>query len=366
MDGPKLRKRCRHGRGLARPAATRAWRACGCVWGVDLTVDGVRSWHPLGPDERRARVALHRLVADLEEGVATRPHPGLGFSEVADRWIAALQADVDTKPATLANRQSCITHLKRWFGDIPIPAIQQDHLNRFVASMLQARAKNTVAGAVSTLRVILRWAAQQGVERPRLDFDGVTPRASQRKPGHTVAELVRVLDALPEVWAHAAEFALLTGLRMGEILALTVDDVDGTRVRVDGTWNRRRERGTTKTEAGTRVVTLSPRAVEIVRARVAAVASSPDRRLWPYVLSTAGDALREGMRAAGVYRRGYGWHSLRHAHTAILNEGGVSLRDAAARLGHGPNFAQSLAYGWASEQVDASVVDDVVTRHVGS
>ena len=42
----------------------------------------------------------------------------------------------------------------------------------------------------------------------------------------------------------------------------------------------------------------------------------------------------------------------------------MSIRDAAARLGHGANYAQSLAYGWAREQIDAGVVDVAVERHV--
>ena len=74
-------------------------------------------------------------------------------------------------------------------------------------------------------------------------------------------------------------------------------------------------------------------------------------------------AMTKAMRAAGVHIQGKGWHAFRHAHIALLNESGVSLRDSAARLGHGANYAQSLAYGWASEQVDATAVDAAVKRH---
>ena len=80
-------------------------------------------------------------------------------------------------------------------------------------------------------------------------------------------------------------------------------------------------------------------------------------------LHAAGDALRDAMRAAGVYKKGKGWHQFRHAHMALLNESNIGIRDAAARVGHGANYAQSLAYGWASEQVDATAVDAAIERH---
>lgn len=67
--------------------------------------------------------------------------------------------------------------------------------------------------------------------------------------------------------------------------------------------------------------------------------------------------------ASGIHRPGRGWHSLRHAHAALLNELGGSLRDAAARLGHGANTAQTMAYGWAAEHAGVDGLDDLVTRH---
>jgi hypothetical protein len=56
-----------------------------------------------------------------------------------------------------------------------------------------------------------------------------------------------------------------------------------------------------------------------------------------------------------------GWHTLRNAHASLLDRAGVSLRDAAARMGHGPNFAMTLAYGVAVEAGDATALD--VVRH---
>ena len=44
-----------------------------------------------------------------------------------------------------------------------------------------------------------------------------------------------------------------------------------------------------------------------------------------------------------------GWHTIRNAHASLLDQAGVSLRDAAARMGHGHNFAQTLAYRLSAE-----------------
>lgn len=360
-----IRKRCKHAVGHTGTARTKIWRGCDCVWGTDVYVDGIRVWKNLGTDEHAARIADAQLRLDLMQGHRPRRSAGNGFAALADDWLAEKEASTKARPGSIAVYRTRVKHAKNFLGDIPLPELRQHHVNRMVDSFTKTIGAPTATNIAVTVGAIIKWAAvTRSIDPPPVTFRGVVDHTSNRrgKQSHTVEELRRVISLMRDPYQSAAEFALLTGLRRGEILALTVDSVEPGGIRVNGNWDVSGNVGLPKTESGFRLVTLSPRAAEIVTTRVRVVGEG---RLWHVSLHAAGDALRDAMRAAGVYRGGKGWHAFRHAHTALLNESGISLRDSAARLGHGANYAQSLAYGWASEQVDATIVDDVVKRHAG-
>lgn len=357
-----VRKRCKHAAGKTGSAKTRAWRQCSCAWGTDIYVDGVRTWKNLGHDEQSARIADAQLRLDVMQGKRVRRAVGAEFSALADDWFAERAAAPDARPATLAAYRTRLKHAKAFLGDIPVSDIRQHHVNALVDAFTKEIGAPTASHVAILVGAIIKWAAvHRGIDPPNVTFQGIA-KQSRRQPSDTltIPDLQAVINALPEPFDSMAEFALLTGLRRGEILALTVQDVEDHGVKVHGNWNVKNELGPTKTAAGNRLVTFTPRTREIIDARVKAVG---DGRLWPVGLNTAGWAMTKAMRAAGVHIQGKGWHAFRHAHTALLNESGVSLRDSAARLGHGANYAQSLAYGWASEQVDATAVDAAVKRH---
>src|SRR5262249_42101904 len=125
-------------------------------------------------------------------------------------------------------------------------------------------------------------------------------------------------------WGKVAELALLTGCRWGELVAIERRDIQGTTLRIRRTATRRGAVNPPKTKAGDRAVPLSPRALELLAELDLPVGGQyPDAR----------DALVAAM--GDLHRPGMGWHSLRAAHASLLDASGVSLREAAARMGHG-------------------------------
>ena len=161
-------------------------------------------------------------------------------------------------------------------------------------------------------------------------------------------------------YADMAEITLLTGLRLGELLALRGADVDLERgmLRVAGTMHADGTIGAPKTGTSHRPVALSPRALELLRPLV--------RR--GLIFRTTGESCRHcldrALVALDLKQRGRSWHELRHAHSALLDESGVGIRAAGARMGHGPHFAQTAAYGWAAERVHVDALDAVWLAHV--
>jgi integrase len=181
----------------------------------------------------------------------------------------------------------------------------------------------------------------------------------------SLAETEATIAALrPEHWRDLAEVIVLTGLRIGEALALRWEDVDpaACRIRVAHSAEQRgRTDGPTKTPKSTRSLRVEPAVIDLILAQ-----PRTQERVFPRRYAAALSAIRRAMKRAGTYRRDRGWHSLRHTNTALRNEAGQSIRDAAAALGHGAHFAQSMAYGWHAENREAPALSDLRQREAPS
>ena len=342
----------------------KAWRACGCVWGIVLNINGARVWHNLGRDEHGARVHELRMRLELEEGLRPTGALGTGVTAQARDWLAKREAD-GARVGSLGAYRSRVGHLEAYLGELPLPDLTEQRVRRMARDLRSGGlAPATVNGVLAALGSVIRHAREGGVNVARLDMAGIWYTTHPRTDHLSIVECRAVIHAANEPWASALEVALLTGLRKGEILALSAGDVERDRpvLHVRGTLNQAGTVNDPKTAKSTRAVTLSPDAHKLLLTRCK---THPDGRLWPATLKDADKALREilQLEALGLHRKGRGWHSFRNAHTALLNESGISLRDAAARLGHGAHTAQSMEYGWAAEHVDAKVIDKAVKRH---
>ena len=151
----------------------------------------------------------------------------------------------------------------------------------------------------------------------------------------------RLLAASEEPIRTIVLIAVMTGLRIGEILALRWGRINlaaGT-LRVEETCYKGTF-GTPKTRASRREVPLTPGVVQALQARRASCRDIADGAL---VFSTrlgtplAAKNLRRRQLHPASQQAGLGsldWHSLRHTHGTLLHEQGTPLRVAQAQLGH--------------------------------
>lgn len=204
---------------------------CSCPDGPFYYVvvrDGDASYkQAVGRDRHQAEIALHRVAAEVEEG-AFRPRPTIGFTEWADRWLAALER----KPSTVGSYRSTIVHAKEAFGSQRVRRIGAEDVARFNAMLRKrgcspsTRAKHLrVLGACMQAAVFYRYADSNPVRE--------LPPAQRPRPERKEAayfenqELPRLFDHLPsEPYRKLCLLALKTGMRQGELLALRWGDVD--------------------------------------------------------------------------------------------------------------------------------------------
>lgn len=206
-------------------------------------------------------------------------------------------------------------------------------------------ARSTIARRAAAARAFLRWASRTGVIEVDPSLRLVAPRRGRSLPGVLRQEEARGLLEVAEVASDdgdpihlrdraALELLYASGIRVGELVGLDVDDVDlgGNVVRVMGKG------------AKERVVPFghpAGRAVqewlEVGRPQVVTSASGPalllgrrGRRVDPrQVRSALHDLLRHVPDAPDL-----GPHGLRHSAATHLLEGGADLRLVQEMLGH--------------------------------
>lgn len=140
-------------------------------------------------------------------------------------------------------KATVMNHLERTINPQRVADLTTARLSAFVAKLrADGMIDTTLAGQVAHLKPILRWAVKQGYLRSMPDIEkpkrakGVN-RAMRGRPV-TGEELERMLDKVPEKrkrepakWQRLLRGLYLSGLRLGEALALSWDD--GTEIMVD-------------------------------------------------------------------------------------------------------------------------------------
>ena len=123
-------------------------------------------------------------------------------------------------------------------------------------------------------------------------------------------------------------------------------DLDGRTLHVRARATRPAPRTRPRPRPGARAVPLSPRARKILRGLDLPIGGDY-RQARLALVAAMGPLHKEGM----------GWHTIRAAHSSLLDVASFTLRDASARMGHGHNYAQTLAYRVRSESGDARALD---------
>lgn len=156
----------------------------------------------------------------------------------------------------------------------------------------------------------------------------------------TKDEFARFIETLKDRPASYAVFMMMyyTGIREGELLALTPADIDFTQGTLSISKSYQRMNGKDvitppKTPKSNRVVTIP----EVLKTTLRTYMSrcyglQPDDRLFPYTKSFLYHEMEYGVHQSGVKRIRV--HDIRHSHASLLVEMGFSPLLIAERLGH--------------------------------
>lgn len=283
----------------------------GKVWWYEFLVRGRRY---RGSTGARSIVAAREIAAERQRlaraGIAADPL----VSDALELWVGTAAVSAKTRQ----NYEGFAAPVKAALGRLRLSAVEPEHVLAYRQRRLAAgAAAATINQEVNMLGRVLKRAGRW--ERIRAHVRGLPAR----RPGRAASEgelerLLAAADPRARTLRSAMLVAADTGLRKGELLALTWDDVDlGERL-----LTVRRA----KTQAG------AGRSIPLTRRALDALLELGPPRPGARVFARGFEAAwRTARRRAGVKMR---WHDWRHTATTFLLETGEAERTVQAITGH--------------------------------
>jgi integrase/recombinase XerC len=288
------------------------------------------------------------------------------MDELLGRYLESLALERNLSPYTLRNYDGDLRGLLAFLDERRMEPralsrqVFREYLSRLVAAGI---SPGSIQRKVSAARGFYRWLQAQGaIERnPLANVKG--PRKPRRLPSFLTHDEVTALISCPQGTRPQAmrdramlELLYATGMRVSEIVALNLNDVDldGQTVRVLGKGNKER------------MVIMGDPAREsleqYLRDARPRLATGPERALF---LNRDGGRLsvrrvqlmlRRYATAAGLGKRAYP-HLLRHTFATHLLDGGADLRVVQELLGHA-NVNTTQVYLHVTEERQRKVMED--------
>ena len=205
--------------------------------------------------------------AQLEGRTIVKPTEDILFGDYAEKWFEAMKPGMSV--GLIRDYTSSLTmHLLPYFGKLPIRQITAVELKKFVAQM--KGKKNTKGNALSAkriqnvmipFRVILRDALAEynwpDVADPFTRLKLPRPKKYRVLP-FNFTEWKILHDALPDWYKPYFEFAVQTGLRPSEQVALKWTAVDDEYIHIELSRVRNHEKDDLKTHESRRRIQIRP------------------------------------------------------------------------------------------------------------
>jgi integrase len=182
--------------------------------------------------ERAARREHDLLMAEVNRHRGSVPVPikGETFQDAVDAWKKDVAPQLS--PATVRQRESYLRiHILPVFGKQPPHALDVRALQRFATTLQNELSPKTVINILETIFAVLRYAKKCGVRTIPVSFSDLTIRESEspERPFFRTEQVAQIVGAAKEPYKTMFALASVMGARAGELMALTVPDLDFSR-----------------------------------------------------------------------------------------------------------------------------------------
>jgi integrase len=291
---------------------------------------------------RQARKAAEEHLRPLNLGKVT-PYSAITIREFVDKYFVP-NFFPTLKPST-RQRYRCTLdkHLLPAFGDSRLCDIGTLELQQFVLQKMASglgwecadHYRNLMSKIFATAK---KWGFFAG-DNPAIGVELPEKKAVREKHVLLPEQIPPLLAALEEPARTMVLVGVLTGLRIGEILALRWRDVDFSsgEIRVEQACYRGLI-GTPKTKGSRRTLPM-PNSLKDVLKRLSEKSASGELLVFHTRNGTPfsdTNLLHKHLKPAGrkLGMPWLNWHTLRRTHATLLQHAGATLREAQAQLGH--------------------------------
>ena len=304
-----------------------------------------------GFNQRNAETALRQAEVEIAKGVFMQPKKEDPlFTEWVEKWLASKKQSL--KPSTYASYESAFkTHINPFFKGKRLSKIDNGAVEEWIEWMqtqtIGDRGKKPISAATigknfRYLRACLRRAYRRGYlpEYPCIDLDLPRVRRSEMDCLND-EEIMTLLDVAEEPERTLFAVLGLSGLRLGEALALRWRDIDLPMhsIMVTRAWSQWNGFDEPKSEDSNRAVPILPVLEDIIMAHQTAQDDpTPDDLLFPGVGERPLDPKTLQVEFARVLKEAklkkVTMHSLRHSFATMALANGATIKDVQSLLGH--------------------------------
>ena len=309
------------------------------------------------------------------------------FADYFRRWY-----EVYRKPSASANTQKIYEYvagvLENYFGGLKIRSLTSENLQTFLNKFGEDHAKNTASKVYGNVKACLIEAFDEGIihknlaSKLKLIYNEDKSRPNVFLSAAEIESLVRYCEQIAKPnkpVPYMILTAVYTGMRLGEIMALSWPcvDYDKNTIKIERSWAYSAyELKSPKNQASYRTIPVpvdllnklnelkgnDPRWV-FVRKNARHDGMTDDEILKAGLVdqSTTNDDLKRFAEKAGVKSwQDVHMHALRHAHVAYLAYKNVNWYAISKRLGHS-NLAITLnTYAYLIDELKASEDEEIV------
>ena len=173
------------------------------------------------PGKREAEQDLYALIA--RDG--NRKNGKMTFKTAADKYVDSKRNVLS--PSTIRAYVVMLRNLSPWFMELPIDDVCQLDVNKQINELALAHTPKTVRNNHGLISAIL------GTFRPDFRLHTTLPQKTKAEPYiPTHEDVKRLLEAFDGTEYYVPIILACYGLRRGEILALTPEDLEGDVVHV--------------------------------------------------------------------------------------------------------------------------------------
>lgn len=249
------------------------------------------------------------------------------------------------KATTLENKEHIFRcKIAPYFGDMPVNEITAAKIRIWQGEMIELGYKPTYLKSIhSQLSSVLNYAVNfyDLSSNPCKKAGTMGKSNADERPYWTLEEFNRFADAISDKHEAWIGFQIMfwTGMRVGELLALKVNDIDVEQrlITIDETYTRLKKEdiiSSPKTENSIRVITIHQELADEIDEYIKCLYKpKPDSRLFPEKTKRFFEhEMERGIKAAGLKRITV--HCMRHSHASMLVNMGFNPVEISRRLGH--------------------------------